>query len=90
MSDAGDDNIIHISGTEHQLHQIELPTGATVVGMGVVFVRLDGDVSAVLRCQGRDRRDRQAFFNVMSIALDDFREKHGLAVDGGSIRTRRT
>ena len=94
MSDAGDDdNIIKVSGTERQVHAfpLELPTGAQVVGMAVVYVRLNGDVSVVLRCHGTDRRNRQAFHDVVAMALGNFRQKHGLHEAGESdVKVRRS
>ena len=86
-NNTGNDNLIRVGGTKMQYHEIELPTGAVVVGMGIVYVRLDGDVSAILRCAGRDRRDRQVFYSAVSAALEDFRVKHGLSTgtDGGEF-----
>ena len=81
MSETGDDNIIRVSGTETQMHAIELPTGSVVVGMGVVYVRLDGDVCGLLRCAGRDKSDRQVYYTAMRLALDSFKQKHKLRGD---------
>lgn len=81
---------IIVSGTEIHNLPFELPTGSTIVGVALVIVReTTGDVEALHRCHARGRADRQAYYNVMSVALEDFRRKHDLVADGGDLRLRR-
>lgn len=88
----GDDpaRAIRVSGTEHHVLPFELPTGSVIVGVALVIVReTTGDVEALHRCHARGRADRQAYYNVMAMALEDFRHKHELAEGGGDIRLNR-
>ena len=71
--------------SERQVHVIDVPEGATVVGIVLVYVDTDGNVGSSVRVQaGTDKRNAQAFYTVVARSLEDFRRKRGLdAGDGG-------
>lgn len=73
---------------ERQFFDVELPRGAQVVGLSIVYVEESGTVHAVVRHRGKEKRERQAFYQVLAQALENYRVKHKLTCESELVVRR--